>query len=61
MTNERIGLLETDQRAISNAIKLIKEGTVTRVEIDRNTKVYKIPSKNPKKYTIRMDVQVEEE
>lgn len=48
-----------DANAIGNAIDLIVSGQAQRCEISNQVKVYKVPSGNPNKYIIRIDVKEE--
>lgn len=43
---------------IQNAIKEINYGLCKKLEIDDNIIVYKVPSQNENKYTIRIDIKV---
>lgn len=52
--------LSSDVKALEKACSLIQDGTCKRVDLGHNTVVYKVPSNNPKKYTIRVDIKVEE-
>lgn len=52
-------LSKSDHRAISNAISLIQEGICTRVDLGHSMIIYKVPSNNPDKYTIRLDIKME--
>lgn len=45
---------------LENAIAAIKGHWVTRLELSDGTTVYKVPSNNPGKYTIRIDIKVVE-
>jgi hypothetical protein len=48
---------------------MICAGNVEKMELPKSSlasthkaiKAYKVPSKNPKKYTVRVDIQVEED
>lgn len=51
---------ELDEKAIGNAINLIVEGLCKKVEVSNEILVYKVPSQNPKKYIIRIDIKEEE-
>ena len=51
---------ELDEKAIGNAINLIVEGHCKKVEISDGVLVYKVPSQNPQKYIIRIDIKEEE-
>lgn len=48
-----------DFKAASKAISLIQEGTCSRVDLGHGIIVYKVPSNNPNKYTIRLDIKME--
>lgn len=52
-------LSKTDHKVISKAISLIQEGTCNRVDLGHGMTVYKVPSNNPNKYTIRLDIKME--
>jgi hypothetical protein len=55
-------LTSSDLKSIRNAINLIDNGgNVARVDLGNNITVYKVPSNNPNKYTIRMDIKVNKE
>ena len=54
-------LLQKDLEAIKKAYDLIKEGTCKRVDLGAGMTMYKVPSNNPNKFTIRMDIKVTEE
>lgn len=51
---------KTDFSVLNQAIQLIKAGRMKRADIGHGMVVYKVPSNNPYKYTIRMDIKVEE-
>lgn len=51
----------TDMEELKNAIEAIKGHWATRLELSDGTIVYKVPSNNPNKYTIRIDIKVVEE
>lgn len=53
-------LMAADE-AIKNAIQSIKRGEAKRVDIGLDVSVYKVPSQNPNKYTIRIDIKVKED
>lgn len=63
MTNLQYQELEkmSEPSQVDKAIKAIKDGTATRIEIDKSITVYKVPSNNPTKYTIRIDIKVVQE
>lgn len=46
--------------SLADAVELIEKGT-KRVDLEHDTIVYRVPSNNPKKYTIRIDMKVSEE
>ena len=48
-----------DFKAASKAISLIQEGTCNRVDLGHGIIIYKVPSNNPNKYTIRLDIKME--
>jgi hypothetical protein len=52
-------LSKTDHKVISNAISLIQEGACNRVDLGHGMIIYKVPSNNPNKYTIRLDIKME--
>jgi len=54
-------LTKSDLQAIQTAISLISQGDVSRVDLGHSTIVYKVSSISPKKYTIRMDIKIDEE
>lgn len=45
---------------IRNAVSQIREKGTKRVDLQDGTTVYKVPSNNPKKYTIRIDLKFDE-
>lgn len=47
--------------SLALAINNIMEGKAKRVDLGHGTIVYAVPSNNPKKFTIRIDMKVEEE
>lgn len=51
-------MLQTDLEAINKAYHLIKDGGCSRVDIGCGMVIYKVPSNNPNKYTIRLDIKV---
>lgn len=52
-------LSKADLKCISKAFDLIEEGTSVRVDLGYGMVMYKVPSNNPKKYTIRLDIKME--
>lgn len=55
----RQSLDKSDLKAASRAISLIQEGTCNRVDLGHGMIIYKVPSNNPNKYTIRLDIKME--
>lgn len=47
--------------SLRSAIQIILSGKGKRVDLGHGTIVYKVPNINSKKYTIRIDMKVEEE
>ena len=47
--------------SLSVAISNIMAGKAKRVDLGHGTIVYAIPSNNPKKLTVRIDMKIEEE
>lgn len=54
-------MLQKDFEAIKRAYALIKEGCFNRIDLGCGMVMYKVPSNNPRKYTVRLDIKVEEE
>lgn len=54
-------LSTTGLKALKKSILLIQEGSCNRVDLGSNTIVYKVPSPNPNKYTIRIDIKIKAE
>ena len=50
-----------ESQSLIKAVKTIASGDATKVEINNEIKAYKVPSNNPNKYTIRIDIKVEED
>lgn len=48
-----------EKKGIEAAIQAINFDRATKIQVSDRLKVYKIPSNNPVKYTIRIDIQVE--
>lgn len=46
--------------AISKAVSLIKKGELKRADLGHGMVAYKVPSNNPDKYIIRVDIKVRE-
>lgn len=49
-----------DAKVLNKAITAIKRGQFARVDLGDGKTIYKVPSANPKKYTIRLDIKVNE-
>ena len=49
-----------DLEDINKAVNAIIDQGYSKVQLNKFLKVYKIPSQNPSKYTIRVDIKVEE-
>lgn len=47
--------------SLAGAIRSIRDGKAKRVDLGHGTIVYEVPSNNPKKFTIRIDMKIEEE
>lgn len=54
-------MLQKDLEAIKEAYGLIKKGMCSRISIGSNKTMYKVPSNNPNKFIIRMDIKVNKE
>lgn len=54
-------MLPDDYKVLKRAEKLIRTGEAKCVDMGHGTKIYKVPSNNPKKYIIRVDIKVNEE
>lgn len=46
--------------AISKAVSLIKRGQIKRADLGHGMVAYKVPSNNPDKYIIRIDIKIKE-
>ena len=46
--------------AINKAVSLIKKGELKRADLGHGMLAYKVPSSNPDKYIIRVDIKVRE-
>ena len=46
--------------AISKAVSLIKKGQLKRADLGHGMVAYKVPSNNPDKYIIRIDIKIKE-
>lgn len=46
--------------AINKAVSLIKRGELKRADLGHGMVAYKVPSNNPDKYVIRVDIKVRE-
>lgn len=54
-------LTPNGMNSLRAAVRMILNGKSKRVDLGNGTSVYKVPSKNPNKYTIRIDLKIEEE
>ena len=54
-------LTEAGIKSLKRAIKMLLDNESKRVDLGHGTVVYKVPSKNSNKYTIRIDMKIEEE
>ena len=54
-------LTEAGTKSLCNAVRMIMNGDCKRVDLGHGTVVYKVPSNNPQKYTVRIDMKIEEE
>lgn len=54
-------MTQRDLEAIKRAYELIRAGNCTRIDLGCGMVVYKVPSNNPSKYIIRLDIKVKEE
>lgn len=54
-------LTEIGMHFLRKAVRMITSGETKRIDLGNGTIVYKVPSKNPNKYTIRIDMKIEEE
>ena len=54
-------LTEAGLKSIRSAVRLITKGKSKRVDLGNGVIVYKVPSNNPSKYVVRVDMKVEEE
>ena len=52
---------DAELQAIATAVMLIKADNATRIDLGHNMMIYKVPSRSPEKYTIRLDIKVEKE
>jgi hypothetical protein len=48
----------TTLEAISKAVSLIKKGQLKRADLGHGMVAYKVPSSNPDKYIIRIDIKM---
>ncbi len=54
-------MTRAELEAINKAVSLIKKGTIKRADIGHGMVAYKVPSNNPNKYIVRVDIKVKEE
>lgn len=59
--NTQPDLTDAGLNSLALAVNNIQKGLYKRVDLGHGTIAYKIPSNNPKKFTIRIDMKVEEE
>lgn len=59
--NVQPDLTNAGLNSLALAVKNIQKDLYKRVDLGHGTIVYKIPTNNPKKFTIRIDMKVEEE
>lgn len=59
--NVQPDLTNAGLNSLVRAVKDIQKGLYKRVDLGHGTIMYKIPTNNPKKFTIRIDMKVEEE
>lgn len=50
-----------ESQSLIRAVKTIVSGDAAKVEINDEIKAYKVPSNNPSKYIIRIDIKVQED
>lgn len=50
-----------EMESVSTAVNLIMIGSVSKCAVNNRINVYKIPSANPEKYMIRIDIKVNQE
>ncbi len=46
--------------SLVNAVDLLRKSAVKQIDLGHGTIAYKVPSDNPKKYTIRIDMKFDE-
>lgn len=54
-------MTQKEMESISTAVNLIMSGSVSKCAVNNRINVYKIPSANPEKYMIRVDIKVNRE
>lgn len=54
-------MLQKDLEAIKRAYAAIKQGHCNRIDLGCGMIMYKVPSSNPRKYIVRLDIKVKEE
>lgn len=54
-------MTQKEMESIFTSINLIMTGAVGKCAVNNRINVYKIPSPNPKKYVIRVDIKVSQE
>lgn len=50
-----------EMESVSTAVNLVMSGAVSKCAVNNRINVYKIPSANPEKYIIRIDIKVNQE
>lgn len=53
-------LTEHGLASLANAVNMLRTSDVKRVDLGHDTTVYKVPTGNPKKYTVRIDLKFDE-
>lgn len=57
----RVSLNSYESQSLIRAVRTIVSGDAAKVEINNEIKAYKVPSNNPNKYIIRIDIKVQED
>ena len=52
-------MTRADIEAISKAVSLIQKGELKRADLGHGMVAYRVPSNNPDKYIIRVDIKME--
>lgn len=53
-------LTEHGLASLANAVRMLRTSDVKRIDLGHDTIIYKVPTGNPKKYTIRVDMKFDE-